>query len=425
MTNPRLMGDPTDALDSSHSASGNGERSRAVPTADRPFDTAVFSNELTARWAKATFDGASTAIAGAGVWPLLAILAASATGAARAELEAATGIDAAGGFEAAREVLRALREGAGVQGAFGVWTVDRVELDERWVGSVPDGTLGRLAGDGGDQARLDAWASEQTEGQIERMPVTVEPSTLMVIASALMARTNWLQPFEADSTWVFDTGPWAGIEGVPNLCRRRGDAADLRIGSTAAGALTTVAVRGGGAITVHLALGEPEASPGAVVAATIERLTDANGATDGTAVDQHSAAPGLTVHELPGTTPHLSVETVPFVVRADHDLLARRAMFGLETATDASRGHFPAITPSMPLCIDQARQSAMAAFTDVGFEAAAVTAVTMMMGSAFPHNEATTFSPHVRFDRPFGFVAVHEPSGLVLVAGWVSKPSTG
>jgi hypothetical protein len=26
------------------------------------------------------------------------------------------------------------------------------------------------------------------------------------------------------------------------------------------------------------------------------------------------------------------------------------------------------------------------------------------------------------FDRPFGFVGVHRPTGLVLVAGWVAEP---
>lgn len=26
------------------------------------------------------------------------------------------------------------------------------------------------------------------------------------------------------------------------------------------------------------------------------------------------------------------------------------------------------------------------------------------------------------FDRPFGFVAMHRPTGLVLLAGWVAEP---
>jgi hypothetical protein len=28
----------------------------------------------------------------------------------------------------------------------------------------------------------------------------------------------------------------------------------------------------------------------------------------------------------------------------------------------------------------------------------------------------------VTFDRPFGFLAVHRPTGLVVVAGWVAAP---
>jgi hypothetical protein len=28
----------------------------------------------------------------------------------------------------------------------------------------------------------------------------------------------------------------------------------------------------------------------------------------------------------------------------------------------------------------------------------------------------------VTFDRPFGFLAVHRPTSLVLVAGWIAEP---
>ncbi|BCK67125.1 hypothetical protein Srufu_010780 [Streptomyces libani subsp. rufus] len=64
--------------------------------------------------------------------------------------------------------------------------------------------------------------------------------------------------------------------------------------------------------------------------------------------------------------PSLRLTTTGFTVGADHDLLERADLFGLATAADTSRGHFP--------------------------------------------------------DRPFGFLAVHRASGLVLVAGWVATP---
>ena len=57
-------------------------------------------------------------------------------------------------------------------------------------------------------------------------------------------------------------------------------------------------------------------------------------------------------------------------------------MTDASTVTDASRGHFPAISPK-PLAVSQARQSAATVFTADGFEAAAVTAGGAMVVSSF------------------------------------------
>ncbi len=109
-----------------------------------------------------------------------------------------------------------------------------------------------------------------------------------------------------------------------------------------------------------------------------------------------------------------------FKVRGDHDLLKQKALFGLTVASDAfaTSPHFPLISSEF-LYVQQALQSAVAIFSALGFEAAAITTVGMAIRSA-PGNEVRSVS--VRFDRPFGFVAVHRPTGLVLVAGWVADP---
>ena len=74
--------------------------------------------------------------------------------------------------------------------------------------------------------------------------------------------------------------------------------------------------------------------------------------------------------------------------------------------------------------VEQAAQDVTAEFSATGFRAAAVTAVGMMVGSAMP--EPSTYRVRhvsVAFDEPFGFVATHRPSGLVLVTGWVQDPA--
>jgi serine protease inhibitor len=99
-------------------------------------------------------------------------------------------------------------------------------------------------------------------------------------------------------------------------------------------------------------------------------------------------------------------------------------VFGLTAACDASRRHFPGIS-NWPLAVGQAVQSARATFTATGFEAAAVTAMGLL-GLPLPEPPRHTVRViRLTFDRPFGFVAIDRPSGLVLVAGWVALSARG
>ncbi|MEZ0069996.1 serine protease inhibitor [Streptacidiphilus sp. MAP12-20] len=120
--------------------------------------------------------------------------------------------------------------------------------------------------------------------------------------------------------------------------------------------------------------------------------------------------------------PTLHVSTVPFTVSARHDLLDHPDLFGLRTAADASRGHFPGIS-TMPLAIQQAAQAMTATFGARGFHSAAVTAFAMM-GGGIPRYPYRAREISVRFDRLFGFLALHRTSRLVLNSGWVTNPDT-
>jgi hypothetical protein len=67
------------------------------------------------------------------------------------------------------------------------------------------------------------------------------------------------------------------------------------------------------------------------------------------------------------------------------------------------------------LAIGQARQAVMARFSATGFETAAVTAMAMAAGAAL-----SAKALYVNLERPFGFIAVHRPTGVPVVAGWVN-----
>ncbi|MER5728216.1 serpin family protein [Streptomyces sp. NPDC002138] len=380
-------------------------------------------NRLTERWAAVVRPEArGTVFTAAGVWPLLALLADGADGPAREELAQALGIPAGDAAVTAREMLEALGPIRGLEAAVGLWTRAGLPLEEGWLSRLPQGARGVLTGDPGtDGPVLDGWASEHTAGLIERMPATVTPEVLLVLASALALRVTWARPFEPLPMTVGE-GPWSGRT-LLGLYRHTSLLDQVGVAQSAAGAVTLLEVEGTDAIDVHLVLGGPAATPGEVLGAGIAAVTGAVAAVAGSALPEGSPGPGLDVRTVAATRPEpsLTVKTMAFDVSAEHDLLDHPHLFGLDTASDAAFGHFPGISAS-PLAVGSARQSALARFHAKGFEAAAVTAVAMAAGSGPPATPYRVRHAEVSFLRPFGFLAVHRPSRLVLAAGWVNEP---
>lgn len=365
----------------------------------------VAANALTGRWCAAAGSG-DFVLSGCGAWPLLALLADAAAGPGRAELAAAVGLPADEARAAAVRLLTDIEAADTVAAALGVWVRRDIALRERWVRALPADTVGTLTG----QADLDAWASGHTGGLIDRFPLTVTPDTLLTLATAVVAKTAWREPFHDDVLEPQD-GPWRGHRG-PGLFRHSrglGDASILRGGVP----VTRIDVRGGGDLDVHLLLGE--ADPGEVLGIGL-------GALDGsvearTDLPIGTRGPGLIVRETRAVADTVRLAVPPFAIRSSHDLLSLPAVFGLSDT--ARSGGFPAISDT-PLRVDRAAQQALARFTREGFEAAAVTAVQMVRAALAHPRPAVEIS--ATFDRPFGFLAVHRPTGLVIVAGWVATP---
>ncbi|WP_329376400.1 serpin family protein [Streptomyces sp. NBC_01351] len=380
-------------------------------------------NRLTKRWAaEAPAEGPGTVFTAAGAWPLLALLADGAGGPARAELADALSIPAESAAGAARELLAGLTGVPGLRAATGLWAKADLPLEETWSAKLPAGARGTLTDDAeADTKVLDAWASDRTGGLIERMPVTLDEETRLVLASALALQLKWIQPFRALPGRV-DEGPWAGRP-LWMLHRSTSLLDRARVAHGPTGPVTLLEVVGNTGVDVHLVLGEPGAPAGETLGTGIDAVTRALPSTGAHLLPEGNPGPGLFVATEAAVSPEprLRITTVAFEVRAEHDLLCQARLFGLETASDKDSGHFPGIS-SEPLAIGSARQSALARFTAKGFEAAAVTAFAMAPGCAMPRLRYRVRRAEVRFDRPFGFLAVHRTSRLVLAAGWVNEP---
>lgn len=377
-------------------------------------------NGLTARWAGAAQGG--TVFSAAAVWPLLAHLADGAGGPARAELVEALGLPAGQAADAARDMLDAMGAVRGLDTALGLWTKRTLELREQWTAGLPAGAHGVLTGDlPADHRALDAWAAQRTGGLIDRMPVLLAKDTEMVLASALALRTRWLSPFE-EGPLETAYEPWAA---EPRLGLRRSSVLLDRIGvaRTPGGHVTELKVLGDNALDVHLLLGEEGMAPGRVVEAGIGILAGRYPVVPGPRLPLGHAGPGVLVEEERCERPEppsLHVTTVAYAMEASHDLLELHRLFGLTTARDTTRGHFPGIS-AFPLAVGSARQTCVARFGARGFEAAAVTAFGVG-GGGMPDLRHVTTRISAVFDRPFGFLALHRHTRLVLAAGWVTDP---
>lgn len=387
-----------------------------------PAATVRAVNRLAARWAAALPPApGNTVFSAAGVWPLLAFLADGARGRARDELAEALGVRADEAAGAGRGLLAALRAIRGSEAALGVWTRRELELRPEWRAGIPEGSLGRFGADPEADARgFDAWAARHTNGLIGGMPVEVLPDTLLLLAVAQGLRTRWIRPFK-EVPLVTGAGPWAGRE-LAGLFRRTALLDRVGVAETGAGPLTVLKVLGTDGVDVHLLAGAEGAGRGAVLAAGVEVLSGARRVVPGGLLPPGEPGPALRVESVRSTDrePQLDVETVAFDVRGTHGLLALPGVFGLSAAADPAGRPLAGIGGDAPLAVQGARHDAVARFHAQGFEAASL---TMLAAGGGPPREPyrvrrVTFGP----DRPFGFLAVHRTSRLMLSAGWVEEP---
>ncbi|WP_371499945.1 serpin family protein [Kitasatospora sp. NBC_00374] len=378
-------------------------------------------NTLTARWARSADTASGTVFSAAGLWPLLAALADGAEGPARRELADAVGVPAENAARHAHELLTALDRLPGTAAAIGLWTHRDLAVSPTWTARLPAHVHQRLA-QVDTQQHLDAWAARHTDGQIDRFPVTVDDETALVLAGALAVRTEWIRRFSPRSLWP-ESGPWADRE-IAALVRTTRLLDRLAVAETPAGPVSELRVLGTGGIDVHLLLGEESARPGDVLLAGIDVLARRYPRVSGEALPYGTPGPGVRVvrQRSFGTKSTLTARAPRFTVGAHHNLLEDAACFGLATASDDSRGHFPGITPGFPLAVQSAAQSATATFSAAGFRAAAVSAVAAAVGCAAVPPPYLVRAVEFTVDRPFGFLAVHRTSRLVLTAGWVAQP---
>lgn len=332
------------------------------------------------------------------------------------ELAAALGVDLDTAYGWAAALLDQPHEA--VLSAAGLWTrgVD-------WPAALPAAVE---TGDLPDQAWLDAWADRHTLGLIKRFPVKVSPEVVLLLATALATKVSWEAPF--------DVAPGArlpgwGVDAV--LATPTGFWHECRIASTAAGDVAVHTARAREDLDVTSVV----AAPGVPAAEVIAAAYDIAAAPRRSLFDLPlGEGPLWTITERPTrtTAPDGREERCTALLPAwsadsDHDL--GRTELGLPAAARAA-----AAALGLGAFGYEARQSAVAKYTRVGFEAAAVSAMAVATGYQEPR-DGVERTAELRFGHPYAVVATARDQrwesgrgtvvgpwhGLPVFSAWVAK----
>lgn len=337
----------------------------------------------------------------AGLWLLLASLAPSARN--TAEFHNTFGLSTDDAAEGVGQLLEDLPPNASA--ALGAWVAKDITL----TGPLPL-TLAELP----SQATLDAWACEKTRGLIDTFPLELEPDTLLVLASALVLTPRWsggVHHDDADDMLHVTRGLQAvvatSVGPVAVVIPPTEDAIDV---------VSVIAAPAVPAAQVWVAVDEVIArlDTGKTWSNTFPDDMSAEDVTRG-----HAWASHETMRTFWGDAPdegsHVWETRLPWwTATTSHDLTDAP---GVALVAEPIQAMLP--EESDVRCV----QGATAAYDEVGFSAAAVTAMDFIATGMPEQHLRTVRQIEITFDRPHAVIAIARGGawdGIPLFHTWVT-----
>jgi hypothetical protein len=367
-----------------------------------------------------------------GAWLLLALCAPASEGETRRILNATLGADPGDASELAAALLASPHPL--VPAAAAVWHQQYTgrEALSRWLaGLPPEVEQGPLVG----QAELDAWARRHTSGLIDSFPLN-DPSIWLMIATVLATKVSWERPFDlAPAAALGRSSPWAGR--LSEVLRTPDGPGHQQFVATtgAAGDVAVHAARARGGLLVTSVAAAPGVPAADVLAAAYDL---------GPALATGAPVARRSLFDLPlGDGPQWAISERTETVKSGRDRQERCTAvlpaWSARTRLDLSDprlGFGAAVAALSGGDPWQAAQSAMARYTRVGFEAAAVSAVGVALAMITPR-QVLVRTAELRFGHPYAVVAVtvdppgrgRPPAGgpgpwqgLPVFSAWVAEP---
>lgn len=322
----------------------------------------------------------------------LSLLCLGADGPTRDELLAFLGIGAESDLvaEASARTEDASRPESPLHGALGLFVAADVAVLPAFTSLARDTLSARTEalafGDPGAVRRINEWVSEATAGRIASIATGLDPTTRMVLTSALHFQADWATKFNASATFARPFTRRSG-EVVPRPAMHL--TATFPMWRGADWHLLEMPYRGGDHAMIVALPSDP-------------RTADLDLGVLETGIA--ALEPALVQLQLPR-----------FRAGADLSLSAALRRAGVSRAFDPARADFSRITSERLFATDVLHK-AVVAVTEEGTEAAAATLV--------PLAKAWSPAPKVPFvvDRPFWFVLRDRRDGGLLFVGRVEDP---
>jgi serpin B len=239
--------------------------------------------------------------------------------------------------------------------------------------------------------------ASRTHGRIrDLVPAnTLGQNTAAVLVDAVFFRAAWEEPFSARAT---ATAPFTRAPGHPVPVRMMNLTTDLPYSET----------RDAQVVSLRYA----DARHSLVV--ILPR------ATNGLSALEARLTPGTLNGWLSGLSPRSVRLALPrFTMTHSERLDAALAAMGMPAAFDPAAADFSGIAPARRLWISAVLHRAFVAVDETGTEAAAATAVEMLMEMVVQHAHPSPFIA----DHPFLFLIRDDRTGVILFMGRVADPS--
>jgi hypothetical protein len=378
--------------------------------------------ETIARYAaglQPTFGEAHHVASALGAWLVLALAAPAATGEDRVALEAALGEPAEQASTIARSLLA--EPHPAVAAAAAVWsraTAHGVGWDA-WAES-----LGQAAGPMPSQAEADAWVRKHTSGLIEGLPIDLSPDVLFTLVSALATKVSWNVPFAVASAEELG-GAW----GVARVLRSQPRHRCLIVADPEAGDVAVHIVESGeetDGLAVVSVLAAPGITPSTTLAAA-HRIALGDAPARSLSDLPLGEGHGWQITEEPGQGDRVWALLPAWSAASTHDLLADPAT-GFAAGNRGVGALLAGPETAGPGQDSVAVQQAVAQYSRVGFQAAAVTLFGRKTAASIGGTRRVAV---LEFSRPYAAIAVTRQAypdgytgpwhGLPVFSAWITR----